>query len=134
VGDSGGIPIFCFPESRIPPTESSMLSFTSTCPRCHKAPLFDGLLKVVDICPNCGLNLKDHDAGDGPAFFAILLVGFLVTFAAGAVEYLFAPPFWVHALLWVPLTLATCLLVLRVAKSMLIHWQYRLALLKEQPK
>jgi len=109
-----------------------MSSLASTCPRCHKAPLFDGLLKVVDICPACGLSLKDHDAGDGPAFFAILLVGFLITFAAGLVEYLFAPPFWVHALLWVPLTLLASLMVLRVAKSFLIHWQYRLALLKEK--
>jgi uncharacterized protein (DUF983 family) len=102
------------------------------CPRCGKSSLFEGVLKVVDTCPSCGLVLKNHDAGDGPVFFAILLVGFLITFAAGMVEYLASPPFWVHAVLWVPLTLLTCFFVLRIAKSMLIHWQYRLALLTEE--
>lgn len=105
-----------------------------TCPRCGKAPLFQGVLKVVDVCPACGLTLKDHDAGDGPAFFAILLVGFLITFAAGLMEYVLSPPFWVHAVLWIPLTFLACFFVLRMAKSMLIRWQYRLALLKENPK
>lgn len=108
-----------------------MSSFTCRCPRCGKSPLFQGVLKVVDICPACGLTLKDHDAGDGPVFFAILLVGCMITFAAGVVEYLFRPPFWLHATIWIPLTFLACFLVLRVVKSVFIHWQYRLALLKE---
>ena len=87
---------------------------------------------VADACPACGLHLKDHDTGDGPMFFAILIVGFLVTFTAGFVEFAFSPPFWVHAALWIPATFITCFLVLRVSKSMLIHWEYKLSLLKDK--
>jgi uncharacterized protein (DUF983 family) len=99
------------------------------CPACGKSSLFKGVVSVVDTCPHCGLNLKDHDSGDGPVFFAILIVGFLITFGAGFVEYSFSPPFWLHATLWVPLTFAACFYVLRVSKSYLIHYEYKL---KEQ--
>lgn len=81
---------------------------------------------VADACPACGANLKDFDTGDGPMFFAVLIVGFLVTFTAGIVEFAFSPPFWVHAVLWVPATFLSCLLVLRVSKSYLIHYEHRL--------
>jgi uncharacterized protein (DUF983 family) len=96
------------------------------CPACGKAPLFTGVLRVFERCPHCGLDLAGQDAGDGPAFFAILIIGFLVTFGAAAVELAYAPPFWVHALLWGPGTLIACLLVLRLSKSYLIHAEYRL--------
>ncbi|MBN8543953.1 MAG: DUF983 domain-containing protein [Alphaproteobacteria bacterium] len=96
------------------------------CPACGNASLFTGVLSVVDACPSCGVSLKDHDSGDGPVFFAILIVGFLVTFSAGFVEYSFSPPFWLHAILWIPLTFAACFYVLRVSKSYLIHYEYRL--------
>ena len=96
------------------------------CPACGKGSLFTGVLSVVERCSNCGVSVKDHDSGDGPVFFAILIVGFLVTFTAGFVEYRFSPPFWLHAVLWVPLTFAACFYVLRVSKSYLIYYEYKL--------
>ena len=42
--------------------------------------------------------------GDGPAAFLTLLVGGLVVGLALWLELSAAPPFWVHVLLWVPLT------------------------------
>ena len=81
---------------------------------------------VADACPNCSISLKNYDTGDGPMFFAVLIVGFLVTFTAGIVEFLFSPAFWVHAVLWVPATFASCFYVLRVSKSYLIHYEHRL--------
>lgn len=97
-----------------------------TCPACGKASIFAGLLKLVEKCPACGLDLSDQDSGDGPVFFAVLIVGFLITFAAGLVEYIFAPPFWLHGVIWVPATFIACFLVLRLSKSYLIHYEYRL--------
>ena len=47
-----------------------------------------------------------------------------VVFAALAVEVLYAPPYWVHALLWVPLILITTLVPLRPMKGVLIALQY----------
>jgi uncharacterized protein (DUF983 family) len=53
-------------------------------------------------------------------FFA----GFVVVGAALIVEALYQPPFWVHALLWVPLILITTLGPLRPMKSLMIALQY----------
>ena len=47
------------------------------------------------------------DAGDGPAVFVILIAGFIVVGAALIVEVVYQPPFWVHAVLWVPLILSS---------------------------
>lgn len=101
------------------------------CPRCGEGKLFASPLKIVDQC-GCGLVLKEHDAADGPAFFAITLVGFLVMGLAAFVEYHFSPPLWLHAALWVPFTFVACVVVLRLFKTLLLTLEYRLALLKEK--
>ena len=53
----------------------------------------------------CGLDYSFADAGDGPAVFVMLIAGFIVVGAALVVEVAYQPPFWVHALLWLPLIL-----------------------------
>ncbi len=83
------------------------------------------MLKVVDRCSSCGLALGGHDAGDGPAFFAIIIVGFVVMAGAGIVEYHYSPPMWVHALLWIPLTFILCIVLLRAFKEWLIALQLK---------
>ena len=93
--------------------------------------LFKDMLGIVDHCERCGLVLKHHDAADAPAFFAIVLIGFLTVFCASMVEFRFAPPLWLHALLWIPFTLIGCIVCLRVGKTVMITIEYRLALLKE---
>ena len=50
--------------------------------------------------------------------------GFIVAGSALAVEILYSPPYWVHAVLWVPLILITTLLPLRPIKGLLIGLQY----------
>ena len=68
-------------------------------------------------CEACGLDYAFADAGDGPAVFVILFAGFIVVFAALIVESLYQPPFWLHALLWIPLILLVTLLPLRPVKG-----------------
>ncbi|HEV3184015.1 MAG TPA: DUF983 domain-containing protein [Xanthobacteraceae bacterium] len=94
------------------------------CPRCGKGPLFDGFLALRARCPQCGLDYSFADAGDGPAVFVILISGFIVCAAALVVEVQYAPPLWVHALLWVPLILLVTLAPLRLLKGLLIALQY----------
>jgi uncharacterized protein (DUF983 family) len=112
-------------ESRFPPVSVVKAAASSRCPRCGEGPLYDGFLKVADRCSVCGLRLSVHDAGDGPAVFVILILGFVVVGLAFAVEASFAPPMWVHALLWPPLVLGASLGMLRFVKSLLIALQYR---------
>ena len=64
------------------------------------------------------------DSGDGPAVFVIFFAGSIVVGGALAVEVLFEPPFWLHALLWGPLILATTLLPLRPIKGLMVALQY----------
>jgi len=94
------------------------------CPRCGKGALFRGFLSLKPRCEVCGLDYGFIDAGDGPAVFVILLAGFVVVGAALAVEVLYQPPYWVHAILWVPLILLATLAPLRSVKGLLIALQY----------
>ena len=64
------------------------------------------------------------DAGDGPAVFVILIAGFIVVGSALVVEFVYAPPLWLHAVLWLPLILATTLLPLRPMKGLMVALQY----------
>ncbi len=108
-------------------TEPSPLTvaLTCRCPRCGKGKLFQGFLTLRPRCESCGLDYDFVDAGDGPAVFVILGAGFIVVFSALIVEVMYQPAFWVHALLWLPLILATTLLPLRPIKALLIALQYR---------
>jgi uncharacterized protein (DUF983 family) len=95
------------------------------CPQCGKGRLFSGLLSVRQACAVCGLDLSAQDAGDGPAVFAILMLGMLVVGLAALVEVNFSPPIWVHLVLWAPLILIGAVAMLRPLKAGLIALQYR---------
>ncbi|HEY1310922.1 MAG TPA: DUF983 domain-containing protein [Pseudolabrys sp.] len=94
------------------------------CPRCGKGKLFQGFLTLRPACDHCGLDFNFADAGDGPAVFVILLGGAIVVFAALMTEVVYQPPYWVHALLWLPLILLVTLGPLRPIKGLLIAVQY----------
>jgi len=94
------------------------------CPRCGEGALYRGYLSLADRCPKCGLDYGFADSGDGPAVFIILFVGLIVTGGALIVEILYRPPYWVHALLWLPLAIALPLLILRPFKAFLIALQF----------
>ena len=94
------------------------------CPRCGKGRLFQGFLTLRPRCESCGLDFSFVGSADGPAFFVMFFSGFVVAGSALAVEILYAPPYWVHALLWGPLILITAVLPLRPVKGLLIALQY----------
>ena len=56
--------------------------------------------------------------------FVILIGGLIVVFAALIVEMVYQPPYWLHALLWLPLILLMTLGLLRPIKGLLIALQY----------
>ena len=94
------------------------------CPRCGRGRLFTGFLTLAPACESCGLDYGFADAGDGPAVFVILIAGFLVVGAAVIVEFVWRPPYWVHALLWVPMILVVTLGLLRPLKGLLVALQF----------
>jgi uncharacterized protein (DUF983 family) len=86
--------------------------------------LFSGFLKVAPTCRVCGFDLKSADSGDGPAVFVILIVGFLVGFAALFTEIRYSPPVWLHLVVFLPLAALLCLGLLRPFKGVLVALQF----------
>jgi uncharacterized protein (DUF983 family) len=104
--------------------ESAMRGLACKCPRCGQGKLYTGFINLRPGCEACGLDYAFIDAGDGPAIFIIMIAGAIVVACALIVEVKYQPPFWVHAVLWLPLILATTLLPLRSMKALLIALQY----------
>jgi uncharacterized protein (DUF983 family) len=107
-----------------PPQSPYRNGLMGRCPRCGQGRLFTGFLATAQACENCGLDLSFADSGDGPAVFVTLLGGFLVLGAALWTELVYEPPFWVHIVLFLPLTLVVCVGMLRPLKGILIALQY----------
>ena len=95
------------------------------CPRCGQGKLYIGYLKIAPRCIACNLDYGFADAGDGPAVFVILIAGAFIVAAALFVEINYRPPYWLHAVLWLPLTLTLCLGMLPVFKATMFALQYR---------
>jgi uncharacterized protein (DUF983 family) len=95
------------------------------CPRCGAPNLFEGTVRFSPKCRVCQLDFSAFNVGDGPAAFLTLIVGALITGLAIALELSAEPPFWIHILLWVPLTLIAVGGSLRLAKGALLVLEYR---------
>ncbi len=95
------------------------------CPRCREGALFSGFLEVNETCPSCGLDLRAHDSGDGPAVFLIFIVGAVSVLGALMLEMAVEPPYWVHVVIWPVFVLGLTLALLRPLKAKFIEIQYR---------
>jgi uncharacterized protein (DUF983 family) len=111
-------------ESPITPPNPILAGLAGRCPRCGKGKMFAGFINLKPACEACGLDNSFADAGDGPAVFVIMIAGFIVVGAALVVEFRYAPPLWLHLVLWLPLVLLTTLAPLRLLKGVLIALQY----------
>jgi uncharacterized protein (DUF983 family) len=98
---------------------------TGSCPRCGKGPLFYNGLMLHERCSSCDLDFKFVDSGDGPAVFAIFILGFVVLGAALIAEFKFNAPVWFHVVAWGLLTPLLAIFLLRLIKGLLIAQQYR---------
>lgn len=107
-----------------PPVTPFAVGLRCRCPRCGIGKLYDGFLAVADVCEHCDLDLKAAASGDGPAVFVMFVVAPIATVLALWVDAVFAPPMWVHMLLWIPFILGGSVLLLRPFKAVLIALQY----------
>lgn len=105
--------------------ETAQAALRGLCPRCGAPALFQSTLRFADRCRHCGLDYSHFNVGDGPAAFLIMIVGAIITLLAVVVELSFQPPFWVHILLWLPLTALLVVGLLRVAKAALLVLEFR---------
>jgi len=107
-----------------PSWQSIRRGLLGRCPSCDSGRMFRAFLKVADCCAACGEALHHHRADDAPAYFVILIVGHLVVPLALIVEVAYAPPYWLHASLWLPLTIGLAVGLLQPIKGAIVGWQW----------
>lgn len=96
-----------------------------SCPRCRARTLFAGIVAFAPKCRVCGLDFARFNVGDGPAAFLTMVIGGAVSGLAIWLQLAGEPPFWVHVLLWVPLTTLAVIAGLRWSKAKLLATEYR---------
>ena len=112
-------------DNHYPDLSSVSTGLKGKCPRCGRGSLFDGFLQIADKCNNCDLDFKFADAGDGAAWFVMVIASILTMAAVLWVEFTFHPAYWVHAMVAIPLALGIPLLLLRPGKAILINQQFK---------
>ena len=112
-------------QQNAPTTSVVAAGLKGRCPRCGKGALFRQGLVLREKCESCGLSYAFADSGDGPAVFAIFILGFVILGGALLVEFRIGPPVWVHIVLWGIATPLLAFFLLRVLKATLIALQYK---------
>lgn len=105
------------------------------CPHCGDHHLFDGYLKVLDVCPHCAEPLSHHRADDGPAYLTILIVAHILGFGIHFTWAWFRPEPLVMATIFTVGSVALCLFLLPRLKGMIvaIQWAKRMHGFGETP-
>ncbi len=105
-------------------TSGLQAALSGLCPRCGSRTLFAGLARFAPRCRVCALDFSAFNVGDGPAAFLTLIVGGMITALAIWLELAAHPPFWLHIILWIPLTAAAVAYGLRISKAWLLQAEY----------
>ena len=90
------------------------------CPACGGSRLFRSFLKVEPVCAKCTAPLGQARADDAPPYFTIVVVGHVVVPAMLFVEKTWTPDLWIHTAIWVPLSMAMVIGLLRPIKGMTV--------------
>jgi uncharacterized protein (DUF983 family) len=107
--------------SAMPPAVTGLLG---RCPRCAKGSMFKGLIALADTCAVCNLDLTFADTGDGPAFFASFIGGFIILGIGVWMQVAYEPALWVYPLVFIPFGFIVCVGLLRLVKGVLVSLQY----------
>ena len=100
-------------------------AFFATCPECGGAGLFERGVQFRERCASCGLDYRRYNVGDGPAAFLTLIIGALLIALALGLDAALHPPLWLHAILWIPLTIGAVFYGLRVGKAALLASEHQ---------
>jgi len=107
-----------------PAISGTQAALFGLCPQCGSKTLFDGFARFAPKCSVCGLDYTKFNVGDGPAAFLTMIIGALILVLALWLEFSFHPPFWVHAIIWIPVTAGAVAYGLRISKAWLLQAEY----------
>ena len=98
------------------------------CPACGEGNLFVAYLSVSPTCSVCQTELHHHRADDAPPYFTMFIVGHVVVGGMLFVEKSYHPDLWLHAAIWLPMTVVLSLWLLPRIKGALIamQWAWRM--------
>ena len=106
--------------------------FASRCPGCGHTALFCGFLKVQPRCAECSAPLGQYRSDDLPPYLTIFIVGHVVVPLMLMTEMNYAPPMWLQAACFVPLTLILTLLLIRPVKGATVGLMLRLGMDRQE--
>jgi uncharacterized protein (DUF983 family) len=95
------------------------------CPNCGEGRLYRGFLKFKDRCEACGADLTIADTGDGASFFVMFVALIFIAPTAMFLELALSPPRWVHMVIWPPVIVIFCMMLLRPFKATLFALQWK---------
>jgi uncharacterized protein (DUF983 family) len=98
------------------------------CPICGEGNVFNGFLRVAERCGACSAPLGRVRADDAPPYFTIFLVGHIVIPLMLWAERLWAPDMWVLAAIFLPLSAALSVGLIRPVKGATVGLLMRLGL------
>ena len=103
------------------------------CPACGKSHLFNGFLRIVGQCSNCGAPLGLARADDAPPYITILITGHVIVPLLYFVDRMAQPSVWVMSAIFLPLTFFMALGLLRPIKGGTVGLMLNLDMLKNEP-
>ncbi|WP_416897985.1 MAG: DUF983 domain-containing protein [Minwuia sp.] len=104
--------------------QSLVRGLSRRCPSCGEGRLLHSYVKVNDHCPACGEAMHHHRADDMPPYLTIFIVGHLIIPFVLMTEQAYAPPTWVHWMLWIPLVIVLSLWLLPRLKGAVVGLQW----------
>ena len=106
--------------------QSMMRGARGKCPDCGEGSLFSGFLKVALSCESCGEELHHEKSDDAAPYFTIFIIGHILIPLVVFLEMNVYPPYWVYAVILLPLLAALTLLILPRVKGILVGLQWAL--------
>lgn len=103
------------------------------CPNCGKGRLFRSFLKVSEKCEVCGSDNSVYPSDDAPPYLTLVLTGHVIVPIYMAVERAFAPPVWLSASIWLPVTAIMSILLLPYMKGGVLGFCWAKDIRREQP-
>lgn len=99
----------------------------NTCPACGSGKLFRAYLKPVEKCASCQEELFHQRSDDLPPYIVVVILGHVMLGGYMFTDTLF-PEFywWIHLVIWVPLSILVALLILQPIKGGVIGLQWAL--------
>jgi len=108
--------------SKLPPVQAAL---KGKCPVGGEGSLFKGFLDFASQCEACHADFSVEDAGDGPTVFVIFIVGIFIVPTALGFSMAFNAPMWLTMVMWIPIIIVACLILLRLLRGVMLNLQWK---------